>query len=194
MRNLFLLGSPRKNGNSETMAKAVAEGLLQTTGNSVEFVHLNDLQLRPCQACGGCTASGNCIIEDDMGELYQKTDEADRLFFVSPIYFYALSAQLKSYIDRCQARWARKYLLGQKYRVDEKRAGYLLSCASTNGEKLFDGPVLTIKCVCDTLDLEYGEPLLIRNVESRKALQNLPDEMAKCKQYGVHIATSHHLS
>jgi len=194
MRNLFLLGSPRENGNSETMAKAVAEGLAQMAGNSVEFIHLNDLQIRPCQSCGGCTASGNCIIKDDMEELYLKTDEADRLFFVSPIYFYALSAQLKSYIDRCQARWARKYLLGRKYRAEEKRGGYLLSCASTNGKKLFEGPVLTIKCLCDTLDLEYGEPLLIRNVESRKALLKLPEEMAKCKQYGSDIAKSHRLS
>ena len=194
MRNLFLLGSPRENGNSETMAKSVAEGLLQSAGNIVEFIHLNDLQLRPCQACGGCTASGNCIIKDDMEELYLKTDEADRIFFVSPIYFYALSAQLKSYIDRCQARWSRKYLLGQKYRADEKRGGYLLSCASTNGKKLFDGPVLTIKCLCDTLDLKYGKPLLIRNVESRKALLKLPEEMAKCKQYGADIAKSHRLS
>jgi len=194
MRNLFLLGSPHKNGNSETMAKAVAEGLLQTAGNSVEFIHLNDLQLRPCQACGGCTPSGNCVILDDMEELYLKTDEADRLFFVSPIYFYGLSAQLKSYIDRCQARWARKYLLGERFRADEKRGGYLLSCASTNGKKLFDGPILVIKCLCDTLDLEYGKPLLLRNLESRKDLQNLPEEMAKCKQYGVEIATSHRLS
>lgn len=194
MRNLFLLGSPRKNGNSETMAKAVAEGLEQSAGNSVEFIHLNNLQISPCQACGGCTASGNCVIKDDMEELYLKTDEADRLFFVSPIYFYALSAQLKSYIDRCQARWSRKYLLGQKYRADEKRGGYLLSCASTNGKKLFDGPILAIKCLCDTLDLEYGEPLLIRNVESKKALQKLPEEITKCKQYGIEIATSRHLS
>lgn len=188
MRNLFLLGSPRVNGNSETMAKAVADGLMRTAGNSVEFIHLNDLQLRPCQACGGCSKSGNCVIRDDMDELYVKTDEADRLFFVSPIFFYALSAQLKSYIDRCQARWARKYLLGQKYRADEKRGGFLLSCASTNGKKLFDGPILTIKCLCDTLDLEYGAPLLIRNVEARKALQNLPEEIVKCEQYGVAIA------
>ncbi len=194
MRNLFILGSPRVNGNSETMAKAVANGLLQEAGNNVEFIHLNKLNISPCQGCGGCSPTGNCIIDDDMSDLYKKTDDADRLFFVSPIYFYALSAQIKSYIDRCQARWARKYLLGQRYRQDEKRTGYLLSCASTSGDKLFDGSILAIKCLCDTLDIEYGNPLLIRNVESRKALQNLPDEIANCEQFGFKIASGQPLS
>lgn len=193
MHNLFILGSPRVNGNSESMAKAVANGVVQTPGNSVEFIHLNNLSIRPCQGCGGCSKSGICIINDDMDDLYKKTDDADRLFFVSPIYFYALSAQIKLYIDRCQAKWSRKYLLGQKIRKNEQRKGYLLSCASTNGDKLFDGSILTIKCLCDTLDIAYGKPLLIRNVESRNALQSLPEEIKNCEQFGVKIATSHQL-
>ncbi len=194
MHNLFILGSPRVNGNSETMAKTVANVFLQEPGNSVEFIHLNKLNIKPCQACGGCSSTGDCIIDDDMSDLYQKTDDADRLFFVSPVYFYALSAQIKSYVDRCQARWSRKYLLGQRYRQGENRTGYLFSCASTSGDKLFEGSILAIKCLCDTLDIEYGTPLLIRNVESRKALQNLPDEIANCAQYGAEIASVQSLS
>lgn len=190
MNNLFILGSPRKNGNSETMAKAVAAGVLQQTGNNVEFIYLNDLTIAPCQACGGCSASGNCIIHDDMTELYKKSDAADRIFFVSPVYFYAMSSQIKSYIDRCQARWARKYLLGKLHRPEEPRTGHLLSCAGTNGGKLFEGPILTIKCLCDTLDLQYGPPLLIRNVEARDALKNLPDEITACETFGIQIASS----
>ena len=189
MHNLFILGSPRKNGNSETMAKAVAAGLLSKNGNTVEYIHLNNLNIRPCQACSGCSSSGHCIIDDDMTVLYEKTDAADRLFFVSPVYFYGLSAQMKAYVDRCQAKWSRKYLLGQKYRNDEHRSGHLLSCAGTKGEKLFDGSILAIKCLCDTLNIQYGEPLLIRNVESRKALQDKPEELTSCYNFGVKIAT-----
>lgn len=190
MHNLFLLGSPRAHGNSDTMAKAVAQGLLQTPGNSVEYIRLNTKSIKPCQACGGCSATGTCIIDDDMTELYAKTDQADRIFFTSPIYFYALTAQIKAYTDRCQARWARKYLLKQSHRPDENRTGYLLSCASTNGKKLFDGPIQMIKCLCDTLDIAYGKPLLIRNVESRNALQNLPQTLQTCEQFGTEIGAN----
>lgn len=189
MHNLFILGSPRKNGNSETMSQAVASGLLKKSANSVEFIHLNTLHISPCQACGGCNASGTCVIDDDMNELYQKTDDADRLFFVSPVYFYGLSAQIKAYIDRCQARWSRKYLLGKSHRPMEHRTGHLLSCAGTNGKKLFDGSILSVKCLCDTLDLSYENPLLIKNVESRDALKNLPKELAACERYGLELAS-----
>lgn len=191
MHNLFILGSPRKNGNSETMAQAVAAGLLKNKDtDSVEFIRLNTLQIKPCQACGGCSSSGNCIIDDDMNELYRKTDDSDRLFFVSPVYFYGLTAQIKSYIDRCQARWSRKYLLGKPHRPTEQRTGHLLSCAATNGKMLFEGSIISIKSVCDTLDLTYGKPLLIRNLEPCDALKNLPEEVTACERYGMEIAST----
>lgn len=189
MRNLFILGSPRKNGNSETLARAVADGLLQTADNSVEFIRLQDLKISPCLACGGCSKTGICVIKDDMSELYDKSDRADRLFFTSPVYFYAMSAQIKCYIDRCQARWSRKYLLGIRYRPEDHRTGHLLSCAATGGEKLFEGSVLTTKCLCDTLDLQYGPSLLLKNLEGRDALKNKPDELTACKTFGAKIAS-----
>ncbi len=187
--NLFILGSPRKDGNSETMAKAVAEGLLKTKNNSVEFIHLHGLHISPCLGCGGCSKTGECIIKDDMTELYDKSDLANRIFFVSPVYFYAMSAQIKAYIDRCQARWSRKYLLGIQYRPESQRTGHLLSCAATSGEKVFEGSVLTVKCLTDTLDLSYGLPLLIKKVDSKNALKNNPEKITACREFGEKIAS-----
>lgn len=188
MHNLFLLGSPRKNGNSTTMAQAVAKGLSAADGNTIEYIHLNTLNIKPCQGCGGCSNSGQCIIDDDMTDLYEKTDSADRIFFVSPIYFYGLSAQIKGYVDRCQARWSRKYLLNRIHRAQEMRTGHLLSCAATGGERLFDGPVLVIKCLCDALDLQYGDPLLIRNVEARTSIRESAEKLSACERYGAALA------
>ena len=172
------------------MAKAVAEGLLKETGNSVDYVYLNNLNIRPCQDCGGCSPTGNCVIDDDMVDLYTKTDEADRLFFVSPVYFYAMSAQIKSYIDRCQARWARKYLLKKAPATEHKRTGHLLSCAATNGAELFTGSILTIKCLCDTLDISYEKPLLIKNVESKNTIKNTPKHITACELYASNIVSN----
>ena len=190
MKNLFILGSPRKNGNSETMAQAVASGVLQAPHNSVEYIHLNSLGIQPCQGCGGCNKTGKCIINDDMSKLYNKIDEAHRLFFVSPIYFYSVSAQLKAFVDRCQAQWARKYLLQTAQPKTTIRSGYLLSCAATKGEKLFEGAELIIKCLCDTLDVQYQTPLLIKNVEKIDALKKQKDVLAACVSFGTHLTQS----
>lgn len=187
MKNLFILGSPRKNGNSATMAKTVAEGLLQTSGNSIEYIYLNALNIQPCQGCGGCNKTGKCVINDDMQELHIKTIEADRLFLVSPIYFYSITAQLKCYIDRCQAQWARKYLLGHNKTQYPHRTGHLLSCAATSGDKLFDGSILIVKCLCDTLNIQFGSSLLLRNLERVDALRKMPDKLADCQNFGAEL-------
>lgn len=188
MKNLFILGSPRKNGNSATMAKTVAEGILQTPGNSIEYIYLNALNIQPCQGCGGCNKTGECVTKDDMQELYTKTRSADRLFLVSPIYFYSVTAQLKCYIDRCQAQWARKYLIDHNKTKDSHGTGHLLSCAATSGDKLFDGPTLIVKCLCDTLDIQHGPSLLLRNLERIDALRKMPDKLAYCRNFGAELS------
>lgn len=188
MKNLFILGSPRKNGNSATMSKTVAEGILESSGNTFEYIYLNDLKIQPCQGCGGCNKTGECILKDDMQELYQKTRSADRLFLVSPNYFYSVTAQLKCYIDRCQAQWARKYLIDHRKTNDPHRTGYLLSCAATSGEKLFDGPILIVKCLCDTLNIQFGSPLLLRDMEHINTLRKMPDKLAYCRNFGAELS------
>ena len=86
MKITVLLGSPRRKGNSETLAQAVVKPIEQA-GGTVEYIRLNDLSLRPCQGCGGCDKTGNCVIEDDMCDIYATVDDADRILLVSPVYF-----------------------------------------------------------------------------------------------------------
>ncbi len=190
MKNLFILGSPQKDGNSVTMARVVANELANEEENSIEYIYLNSLSIQACQGCGGCNKTGECVLNDDMQQLYTKTESADRLFLVSPIYFYSLTAQLKSYIDRCQAQWAKKYLLKQRNSTQNSRSGHLLSCAATNGQKLFDGAELIVKCLCDTLDITYGKPLLIRNVEQKDAIKNNTDTIATCSAFSRELLKS----
>ncbi len=172
------------------MARAVANELANEEENSIEYVYLNSLSIQACQGCGACSKTGKCILNDDMQQLYTKTEAADRLFLVSPIYFYTVTAQLKCYIDRCQAQWAKKYLLKQKNTTQNFHSGYLLSCAATNGQRLFDGAELVAKCLCDTLDIQYGKPLLIRNAEKKDAIRNNNDTIATCSAFGRELLQS----
>ena len=186
MKLLVLLGSPREGGNSETLARRIADGVTKE-GGSVDYIRLNDLQLRPCQDCGGCVKTGVCVIMDDMTGIYAAVDAADRLLLVSPVYFYALSAQCKSCGDRFQARWSRKYLLKNRFRQGEGRKGYLLATSATKGPKVFDCCKLSTRYIFDAMDLEYGGEFLVKGIDNREAVLELPDEMTRAEQFGRDI-------
>ena len=187
MHMVIVLGSPRKKGNSETLASAVAAGL-EAGGGTVEYIRLNELDIRPCQGCGGCDRTGNCVIRDDMTPVYEQVDRADRILLVSPVYFYGLTAQAKIFIDRMQARWSRKYNLHQPFRRDEGRRGYLLATAATTGARIFECSQLTARYLFDALDVACGESLLVSGVDDRGAAREREEEMARAREFGAAIA------
>lgn len=185
---VIVLGSPRKNGNSEVLARAVTEGF-EKSGGTVEYIRLNSLSIRPCQGCGGCDKTGICVIKDDMTAIYEQVDKADRLLLVSPVYFYSPSAQAKIFIDRIQARWARRYNLKERFRQEEGRRGYLLSTAATKGRKLFESSELIVKYMLDALDMECGESLLVSGVDDRGAVKEQQDQLERARDFGEKIGS-----
>jgi multimeric flavodoxin WrbA len=188
MNILVILGSPRKKGNSGILARIVAQELEQEQTNSIEYIHLNSLKISPCQSCGGCEKTAICVIRDDMDALYEKVDAADRLFLVTPIYFYGPSAQIKTFIDRFQARWSRKYLLEKPFREGDDRRGYLLATAATKGAKVFDASLLIAKSFFDAIHVKYGGSLLVRSVDKAGVITERQDELLKAKEFGHDIA------
>jgi multimeric flavodoxin WrbA len=186
MKIVVLLGSPRKKGNSETLAQAVV-GPIEQDGGTVEYIRLNDLSLRPCQGCGGCDKTGSCVIKDDMSDIYSAVDDADRILLVSPVYFYGLSAQCKIFGDRMQARWARRYLLKDRFRQGEGRKGYLISSAATKGPKIFECSILTARYIFDAMDVEYGGEFVVKGVDKRKAVYEHPEELQLAEVFGRDI-------
>ena len=110
MNTIAFLGSPRKEGNTEVLLKEAIRGI-EESGHSVHLFNLNLMNIAPCQDCGGCEDTGICIFEDDMVRIYEEIRNADRIVLASPIFFFALSAQVKIMIDRCQCFWCEKYLL-----------------------------------------------------------------------------------
>ena len=101
-RVLILKGSPRKRGNSATLADRVAAGATEA-GAAVESFELHAMDIRPCDGCGFCQGSGECVINDDMQILYPKLQEADAIVIASAIYWFTVTAQVKACIDRWYA-------------------------------------------------------------------------------------------
>jgi multimeric flavodoxin WrbA len=101
---VIVKGSPRKNGNSATLAEQVAAGA-RAAGAEVESFFLHDLDISPCDACEACQTGAylGCIIEDDMQMLYPRLKDADALVIASPVYWFTVSAQTKLFMDRCYA-------------------------------------------------------------------------------------------
>ena len=120
---LGILGSPRRGGNTELLLDSALKGA-SSAGSEVVKVILNDLDIRPCQECGGCDSSGVCVIDDDMTVLYALLDSAN-IMFATPIFFDDVSAQNEAYVDRSQAIGTRKYRLG--VRAERKRAGAMIA-------------------------------------------------------------------
>jgi multimeric flavodoxin WrbA len=100
-RIVIVVGSPRRAGNSASLAEEVAAGA-EAAGAQVETFRLHELEINPCDACDACQGEPyrGCIVEDDMQALYPKLWEADALVIASPIYWFTVSAQTKLFMDR----------------------------------------------------------------------------------------------
>lgn len=100
---LVLSGSPRLGGNSDILCDEFMRGAIDA-GHAAEKIRVAEKNIGYCHACYACKR-GNCVIDDDMGEILQKMIDADVIVLASPVYFYSIDAQLKALIDRTVARW-----------------------------------------------------------------------------------------
>ena len=105
MKNVLVISaSPRRHGNSDILCDRFIEGA-ETAGNKTEKVFLADKKIGYCKGCGVCNTTHKCVQKDDMAELLDKTVNADAIVFATPIYFYSVDAQLKTFIDRTVPRY-----------------------------------------------------------------------------------------
>lgn len=104
-RILIISSSPRRNGNSQLLCEQFQAGA-QAAGHMVDLVRIMDKNIGFCRACDGCMRNGGiCVLRDDMAEILQLFQQADVLVLATPIYFYGISAQMKTFIDRTYPVW-----------------------------------------------------------------------------------------
>ena len=111
---LIISSSPRKGGNSETLAAAFAKGA-EEAGNQVETVYLREKQYGFCKGCLACLNLGHCVIQDDAVEIAAKMHDADVLVFATPVYYYCVSGQLKTMLDRANPLFGTDYAFTKAY-------------------------------------------------------------------------------
>ena len=106
MKNILIISSsPRKNGNSQMLCEQFKRGA-EEKGHMVTLVRLMEKIIGFCRACDGCMRNdGTCVLNDDMEEILKLFQKADVLVLATPVYFYGISAQMKTFIDRTYPIW-----------------------------------------------------------------------------------------
>lgn len=99
MKAIGIVGSPRKNGNVDTLVQAVLDGAREA-GYQTKKYYLNEMKYQGCQACGYCKSHESCRLEDDVTNLLKDLAEADAVVFGSPIYFHRFTGQFDLMMDR----------------------------------------------------------------------------------------------
>ena len=185
MKVLGIMGSPRIRGNTDLLLDELLKGA-RNHGAQGEKIIVDKLKISPCREYYGCLRDGDCVIRDDMDDIYPKLLDSDAVIVASPIFFYGLTAQLKALIDRCQALWARKYILKQDLPGSDRK-GVFIAVGATRGKKLFDGAILTVKYFFEAIGVKYVDELLVTGVDKRGEIEEHPTALSDAFELGKRL-------
>ena len=138
--------------------------------------------ISPCLECGVCEQKGFCPIDDDMQKVYPLLRQADIIVMATPIFFYGVTAQLKALIDRSQALWSRRYVLGLTDPGRKWRKGFSLSVGATKGKNLFEGVNLTAKYFFDAVGASFDGSLAFKQIEGPGDIAKHPTALEDAKE------------
>lgn len=154
-----LTGSYRQNGNSNKLAESFICGATEKGHNIIKVITA-DLNINDCLGCDCCwTKTGFCIQQDDMTKVHASLVNADVLVFVSPLYFFGMTAKLRCVIDRMHTY----YSDGCEEPLKIKECA-LLMCGRCNSEKYFSGAIYTYKYTAEYLKWENRGIVLVTGV------------------------------
>ena len=152
MKVLVLTGSPHANGTTAVLADAFCEGAL-SAGHHVERFDTGRMKIGPCLGCMGCRREGGaCVRHDDMEKILPALVEADAVVFVTPIYYFGMTAQLKAVIDRF-------FAVNGQLRESNKKA-YMISVCGDAEDWVMDGLRIHFTNICRYLHWEECGRLL----------------------------------
>lgn len=178
----IFLCSPRKNGTTDTLAGIWAK-TAETASLAVRHIALRDYGILPCAGCNACfSAPYACILRnnDNTEELFALLFDSTLVVFATPIYFYALPAHFKAFIDRGQRFWGAR---AQTHAASPARPALTLMAAGRpRGEKLFSGALRTLRWFGHALNLDFTETLTFRGLDQPTDLDSHPEIIATLEE------------
>ncbi len=129
MKNIVIIStSLRENSNSEILAHSLEKGAIEA-GNTVRFISLKNKHIEFCRGCLACQINHRCVIKDDVDSIMNTVKNCDVVVFATPIYYYEMSGQMKTLLDR----------MNPMYGTDFKfREVYLVATAADESDEAFN--------------------------------------------------------
>lgn len=178
MKIVMITGSPHKKGTSALLAEEFVRGA-EKAGHSVVRFDAAFQTVGPCRACNFCkNHEGVCVQKDDMDPLYPALLEAELVVFVTPLYYFGMSAQIKHVIDRFFAR-------NKELMASGTKAALLATCADREPWAL-DALTAHYRSICRYLNWEDIGMVLAPGVSVRKDIEET-DYPEKARQFGASL-------
>lgn len=178
MKKVVIISSSlRTNSSSKALALKVKEGI-EVNNNEVKFIDLKDFNLKLCIGCLACQTSGKCVIDDDVKKILDDVSNADILVFASPIYYYSITGQLKTLLDRLNPLYVRDNKFKEVY--------FITTCADEEIGAI-QKPITTIEGWIECFDdVKFVNTFAGLGVNSFKDLENT-DYLEKAYEFGKAI-------
>lgn len=172
---VVISSSPRKNGNSETLALELARGA-EEAGGEVTFLRVADLKLNFCTGCMACQKLNRCVLKDGATDVMETVRAADTVVFASPVYYYAVSGQLKTFLDRMNPI----YTAGHHFTEVA-----LISTAAEDDRAAMEGSIKDIQGWVDCFDgVSFEKVLCGTGLEGAGDVRNRPALLQEAYEMG----------
>lgn len=192
MKIIAVNGSPRKNGNTETVLAAFLAGAAEA-GAETKSVRLSDLTFRNCKGCNACHKKGICVIADSLTPVFEELMQADMLVLASPIYSMTVTAEMKAFIDRGQFLWAQKFKTQTLVFSEEHlqtHTGVFLATSGQNVDGIFNAAFPVVKAFFNDSGFVYRENILYPGMDTRGGVKNWPESTQDAYARGKALAAA----
>ncbi|MFC2145322.1 flavodoxin family protein [Actinomycetota bacterium] len=186
-----IYGSPRIGGNTAILMDYFLKGIMENTGHSedtvmIDSILIKDRNISPCRECCNCTKTGECIISDDMQEIYRLLIDADFIAVASPVFFTTVSGYLKAVIDRCQRFWVLKYEHNKNI-IKKSRRGIFISTSGSGAKDIFKCSIKVIRSFFDVLFVDYLKDFTFNTIEKKGDILHNEEAISALFEFGKNM-------
>lgn len=178
MKILIISTSLRGGSNSEILAKECERGAREK-GHDVEYISLKNKEIKYCIGCLTCLDTHKCVLTDDVAELREKVRTADKIVFATPIYYFEMAGQMKTFLDRMNPIYTDEYSF---------RNIYMIATAAEEGDFVFEKAYNGLQGWVDCFKkAELSGLLACGGIDDPKLALGREDYMTKAYEFGASL-------
>lgn len=181
MKNILVLtGSPRVGGNSDLLADAFIKGA-KLAGHKVTKFEAAFKNINGCKACNKCYSNGSaCVFNDDFNELAPLAEDSDMIVFVSPLYWFSFSAQIKAALDKF-------YAFGVGQRNLKIKESALITCGEDTDPAGYDGIVKSYELITGYKEWVDKGRIIVTGVNHKGDILNKEEYLEQAEKMGAAV-------